>query len=149
MLVSLKPVKKECSIEVSDFNSGSFRLTWGEVDWEQRIWTIPPERMKAKFMYRVPLSRTAIEILKKQKAFDSDLVFPSIRAKKIVTDMTMPLAIHRAARPLPTAFVPAFAIGVAKPITLAIWPNALWRIRCRTKSKRHTTAPICSINAVP
>jgi integrase len=76
--------------------SGEVRgMTWGEVDFEQRVWTIPPERMKAKFQHRVPLSRTAIEILKKQRVFDSELVFPSIRAKKVLTDMAMSMFLRR------------------------------------------------------
>ncbi len=46
--------------------SGEVRgMTWAEVDFEQKIWTIPAERMKAKFQHRVPLSQTAIELLKK------------------------------------------------------------------------------------
>ncbi|HQT42521.1 MAG TPA: tyrosine-type recombinase/integrase [Halothiobacillus sp.] len=75
--------------------SGEVRgMTWNEVDFDQRIWIIPSERMKAKFQHRVPLSRTAIEILKKQQAFDSDLVFPSVRAKKVATDMTMTMLLR-------------------------------------------------------
>lgn len=80
--------------------SGEVRLmTWNEVDFDQRIWTIPPERMKAKFQHRVPLSSTAIEILQRQKAFDSDLVFPSIRVKKVVSDMTMTKFLRRVEAP--------------------------------------------------
>lgn len=38
--------------------------TWGEIDIESALWTIPASRMKAKAEHRVPLSPAAIEILK-------------------------------------------------------------------------------------
>jgi integrase len=38
--------------------------TWGEIDLEQKVWTIPAERMKAGREHRVPLSTGAIELLK-------------------------------------------------------------------------------------
>lgn len=38
--------------------------TWGEIDLDKELWTIPADRMKAKAEHRVPLSPAAIEILK-------------------------------------------------------------------------------------
>jgi integrase len=38
-------------------------MTWDEVDLDQGLWTIPPERMKAKREHTVPLSKQAIELL--------------------------------------------------------------------------------------
>lgn len=40
---------------------------WREIDLDQRIWTIPAERMKAGKVHRVPLSDPAIEILQEQR----------------------------------------------------------------------------------
>ncbi len=39
---------------------------WDEIDWENKIWSVPPERRKdqKKYPHRVPLSRQAIELLK-------------------------------------------------------------------------------------
>jgi integrase len=37
--------------------------TWDEIDLKERVWTIPPERMKAGKEYRVPLCSRAIAIL--------------------------------------------------------------------------------------
>ena len=37
---------------------------WGEIDLEQKVWTIPPERMKARREHRVALSPAALAILK-------------------------------------------------------------------------------------
>jgi integrase len=39
-------------------------MTWGEVDLEQGLWTIPDGRMKAKKEHTVPLSKQAIELLR-------------------------------------------------------------------------------------
>lgn len=37
--------------------------TWDEIDLEQKVWTIPSERMKAGREHRVPLSSAAIDLL--------------------------------------------------------------------------------------
>jgi hypothetical protein len=40
---------------------------WGEVDWKNRIWTVPPERNKGKkgecVAHKVPLSSAALSVL--------------------------------------------------------------------------------------
>ena len=38
--------------------------TWGEINLEERVWTVPPERMKGRKEHHVPLSRQAVEILR-------------------------------------------------------------------------------------
>jgi integrase len=51
--------------------------TWGEVDFAEKHWTIPGERMKGEVTHRVPLSDRAIEILGEMHALrQGDLVFP-------------------------------------------------------------------------
>ena len=43
---------------------------------EERVWTIPGERMKAKKEHRVPLSDVALAVLRKQEAIRvNDYVF--------------------------------------------------------------------------
>lgn len=39
---------------------------WSEIDWENKIWSVPPERRKDSkpYPHRVPLSRQAVELLK-------------------------------------------------------------------------------------
>ena len=45
--------------------SGEARLAdWAEIDWEQRTWTIPAERMKMGREHRVPLSEQALDTLR-------------------------------------------------------------------------------------
>ena len=71
--------------------SGEARaVTWGEVNFEVRVWTVPASRMKAKVVHRVPLSKRALEILSAQRARhrETDLVFPSVRGL-VLSDMVL------------------------------------------------------------
>ncbi|MFB0954839.1 MAG: tyrosine-type recombinase/integrase, partial [Aeromonadaceae bacterium] len=48
--------------------SGEVRaMKWSEVDWEQKIWSLPAERMKAKQLHRVPLAPRAIALLENMR----------------------------------------------------------------------------------
>src|SRR3984893_12845281 len=50
---------------------------WDEIDLQQHLWTVPAERMKASKEHRVPLSTSAITLIKKlPKAPEGPLVFP-------------------------------------------------------------------------
>ncbi|WP_175995170.1 tyrosine-type recombinase/integrase [Burkholderia vietnamiensis] len=71
--------------------SGEARgATWSEIDLKRGIWSIPPERMKAKKEHRVPLSPAAIELLEAiERAEDQDLVFPSPRSGGVLSDMAL------------------------------------------------------------
>jgi integrase len=76
--------------------SGEVRgMMWLEVDLDNAIWTIPPERMKAKLQHRVPLSKRAIEILTKQQGQHEDLVFPSPRDQVELSDMVLTSFLRR------------------------------------------------------
>lgn len=49
---------------------------WREIDFKERLWIVPPERMKAKRIHRVPLNDAAIALLKKRKPGKAgDLIF--------------------------------------------------------------------------
>lgn len=57
------------------------QASWGEIDLENALWTIPAERMKAKREHIVPLSTMALKILadvKQWKRKESNFVFPSL-----------------------------------------------------------------------
>ncbi|MFZ6658112.1 tyrosine-type recombinase/integrase [Undibacterium sp. TJN19] len=76
--------------------SGEVRgMSWSEVDWENAIWTVPAERMKAKLLHRVPLSARAIEVLRKQQSLHDKLVFPSPRDQVELSDMTLTSFLRR------------------------------------------------------
>lgn len=74
--------------------SGEVRgATWVEFDIDAGIWTIPAARMKAGKEHRVPLSNTALAIIKHQReqAF-CDYVFPSPHGTKASHSMGAPLS---------------------------------------------------------
>ncbi|MFP6730590.1 MAG: integrase arm-type DNA-binding domain-containing protein, partial [Alphaproteobacteria bacterium] len=53
---------------------------WDEVDIDKAVWTIPGDRMKAGEEHRVPLSPSAVAVLRKmEKVRISDYVFPGQR----------------------------------------------------------------------
>ena len=66
--------------------------TWGEIDLDARLWTVPAERMKANVEHRVPLSKAALAVLEQARALKdkSDLIFPSPRKPgQTLSDMAM------------------------------------------------------------
>lgn len=50
-------------------------MTWDEVDLDNRLWTIPPERMKGGQAHRVPLTDEMVRLLEAQRAMASEYVF--------------------------------------------------------------------------
>ena len=53
---------------------------WSEIDLENRVWTVPADRMKAGREHRIPLSDRAMEILNETSG--KGLVFPSPQTGK-------------------------------------------------------------------
>lgn len=76
--------------------SGEIRgATWGELDLDRQLWTIPAARMKARREHRVPLPKMAVDLLATAPRFpDCGLVFPSSRAGKL-SDMTLSAVMKR------------------------------------------------------
>ena len=37
--------------------------SWSEIDYKNKVWAVPPDRMKGKRAHRVPLSEAALEAL--------------------------------------------------------------------------------------
>ncbi len=68
--------------------------TWGEVDLDKAIWTIPAARMKAGKEHRVPLSPRAVEILEAVKPLDKGWLFPADNGGKLST-MAMSMLLRR------------------------------------------------------
>ena len=77
--------------------SGEVRAaTWDEIDFEARIWIIPAERMKKDREHRVPLSNSAISLLKDLPRFERvGLIFPSPKGGKILSDMALNAVMRR------------------------------------------------------
>lgn len=76
--------------------SGEVRgAQWSEMDMKSAVWKIPAERMKAKKEHRVPLSPSALSLLKSlPKGADSDFVFASSKGG-LLSDMTLTLLMRR------------------------------------------------------
>lgn len=80
--------------------SGEARaMTWAEIDWDEKSWTVPADRMKAQIQHRVPLSEPALAILKDQVGLHPTLVFPSIRDGVVLSDMVLTSFLRRVKAP--------------------------------------------------
>lgn len=72
---------------------------WTEIDFHQRVWTVPAERMKTAKEHRVPLSTAAIAVLQTQAEIrEGDFVFPSQRPEKAVSNMALLRVLQRMKR---------------------------------------------------
>src|SRR5262245_9552659 len=57
--------------------SESREAQWDEIDFEAATWTVPPGRMKGKREHRVPLSDTAVAVLRRMAEIrQNEFVFP-------------------------------------------------------------------------
>lgn len=78
--------------------SGEVRgMTWGEVNLEDKLWTVPAERMKAEAVHEVPLSDAAVAILQSVKEDGlepTDIVFPAPRGGTL-SDMALSQLLKR------------------------------------------------------
>lgn len=54
---------------------------WPEFDFGNRIWTIPPERMKNNRTHRVPITDRMLEVINQVKGKHSVWLFPNARGK--------------------------------------------------------------------
>ncbi|RDL49745.1 putative prophage CPS-53 integrase [Ensifer sp. M14] len=86
--------------------TGEARLAeWVEIDFKEKLWIVPAERMKAKRIHRVPLADHCVEILEaaKQLSTGSKYIFPgrsiekpmsNIVFLKILERMEVPVTVH-------------------------------------------------------
>jgi integrase len=76
--------------------SGEVRgMAWDEIDFEAKVWTVPPDRIKAGRRHIVPLSGDAVRILKKvPKLEDSAFVFAAPRGGKL-SDVALLAVVRR------------------------------------------------------
>lgn len=50
---------------------------WSEIDWDERVWSVPASRTKTKKLLRVALSEDALAILREVQALGSEWIFPN------------------------------------------------------------------------
>lgn len=83
--------------------SGETRgMSWGEIDFDQNIWTVPSDRMKARATHQVPLSAAALAILNAVKPNEpkpDQIVFSAPRGGAL-SDMTLSAVLKRMDRPV-------------------------------------------------
>ncbi|WP_217542186.1 integrase domain-containing protein [Vibrio metschnikovii] len=71
---------------------------WDEVDWEEKVWAIPAERMKKRREHRIPLTEQMLALLEVMKTISGhrEFVFPSDRdPKKPCNSQTANMALKR------------------------------------------------------
>jgi integrase len=79
-------------------------MKWSEINWDQKLWIVPPERMKTGNEHRVPLSDRAMQILAIQKEYRtaSDYVFTGYKRvalddkafRVLLKSMDVPVTVH-------------------------------------------------------
>jgi len=73
--------------------------TWGEIDLDKQIWTIPAERMKAAKEHRIPLSGAAVALLERMKNLvEGSFVFAGEKANKPLSNMALLMTLRRMKR---------------------------------------------------
>jgi len=95
------PLALEFTILTAARTSEVIGMTWREVDLDERMWTVPADRMKAGKEHRVPLCDRAIAILRMFELLDRDpgtYIFPGIRRGKPLSNMAMLAVLPRMGR---------------------------------------------------
>ena len=73
-----------------------YGATWDEIDLVNKVWTLPPSRMKAGRSHRVPLCDAAIEVLQKCATIRvNDYVFAGQRKDKPLSHVSMANVLSR------------------------------------------------------
>ena len=71
-------------------------MRWSEVDFDNKIWTVPAARMKAGREHRVPLASRAVEMLRQlEKVNTGEFVFPGQARNKPLSNMAMEMVLRR------------------------------------------------------
>jgi len=66
------------------------KAAWQEIDFEEKVWSIPGPRMKMRKPHRVPLSDRAMTILRQMAEIrQNDLIFPGDAEDGLLSDMTI------------------------------------------------------------
>ena len=75
---------------------------WSEIDWSNKLWAIPANRMKSGREHRVPLGPRALAILDEMKPLahcgggldlDQACVFPGAKVGRPLSNMALPHAV--------------------------------------------------------
>lgn len=70
-------------------------MRWAEIDFEERLWTCPAERMKTGEVHRVPLTDEMLGIIEPLIAMKSEYVFEGQKRHKPLSNMSMLMLLRR------------------------------------------------------
>ena len=93
----ISPKALEFAILTACRSGEIFGAKWHEIDFKNKVWIIPKERMKAEKEHRVPLSQQAINLLESIQPYTQlhDLIFPAPRSGEMLSDMSLTTLIRR------------------------------------------------------
>src|SRR5262249_37360348 len=69
-----------------------------EINFEARMWIVPPDRMKRGREHRVPLSDTAMALLKRVIEPSGEFLFPGSHAQQPLSNMALLKVLERLGR---------------------------------------------------
>ena len=93
----ISPKALEFAILTACRSGEIFGAKWHEIDFKNKVWIIPKERMKAEKEHRVPLSQQAINLLESIQPYTQshDFIFPAPRTGEMLSDMSLTTLIKR------------------------------------------------------
>jgi integrase len=97
----LSPLALELSILTAARTGEALNADWSEFDLDNKVWSVPAERMKAGKPHSVPLSARALEILerlKESKRKSERWLFPGQAKDKPLSNMAMLMLLRRMGR---------------------------------------------------
>ncbi len=93
----ISPKALEFAILTACRSGEIFGAKWHEIDFKNKVWVIPKERMKAEKEHRVPLSKEAINLLESIQEYTQpqNFIFPAPRSGAMLSDMSLTTLIKR------------------------------------------------------
>lgn len=89
----------ELTILCATRTNETLRMTWGEVDLDAAVWTVPADRMKMGIVHRIPLPVAAVDILRGLKrnsnCHPTTFVFAGQKPGKPLSQMAMTMVLRR------------------------------------------------------
>ncbi|OJU22846.1 MULTISPECIES: tyrosine-type recombinase/integrase [unclassified Sphingomonas] len=74
------------------------KATWSEIDFAEKVWRVPAERMKMKKVHTVPLSRQSLYLLETLRSLrnPSEFLFPALHtSRRPICENTLNTALRR------------------------------------------------------
>ena len=89
-------VALEFTILTAARTSEALKAEWSEINFEEKVWTIPAARMKSGREHRVPLCERSLEILKSQNSQKrGTFLFPGEATNSPLSQMAMLMLLRR------------------------------------------------------